>query len=225
MHQSTALLPYHLFDPEAEFCVVERRLPHWSQAGAICFITWRTFDSMPNEVLDEWHGMRKRWLKDHGINPDDVAWRCHLQRLKPKLTSDFFSNLGNRWLDALDASHGACFLRQPVLAETVAKSLHHFDGSRYVLFDFVVMPNHVHILVAFPDEKAMLVHCESWKHFTATQINRHLLQRGRFWQQDGFDHLVRSQNQFDYLRRYIADNPAKACLRLGEYLHYSRALR
>src|SRR5262249_17483723 len=106
----------------------------------------------------------------------------------------------------------------------VATSLHHFDGERYVLLDFVVMPNHVHILVSFPDEEAMLAQCESWKHFTATQINRRLKQRGRFWQQDAFDHLVRSGEQFEYLRCYIAENPKKAGLRSGEYAHYSKQL-
>jgi type I restriction enzyme R subunit len=94
-----------------------------------------------------------------------------------------------------------------------------------LLLDFIVMPNHVHILVSFPDEQAMLAQCEGWKHYTATQINRRLKQRGRFWQQDAFDHLVRTEKQFEYLRRYIAENPAKAGLRPGEYVHYSKDFR
>ncbi len=48
--------------------------------------------------------------------------------------------------------------------------------------------------------------------------------QGRFWQQDGFDHLVRSVEQFDYLRRYIADNPRKARLRAGEYVLESKPM-
>jgi len=78
--------------------------------------------------------------------------------------------------------------------------------------DFVVMPNHVHLLAAFPDEGSMLAQCESWKHYTATKINRFLGRSSRFWQQDGFDHLVRSVEQFEYLRAYIADNPRRAHL-------------
>ncbi len=115
-------------------------------------------------------------------------------------------------------------MRSPVLAQIVAASLRHFDGDRYELTDFVVMPNHVHVLAAFLDEKAMLEQCESWKHYTATQINRHLGRKGRFWQQDGFDHLVRTAGQFDYLRLYIAENPNKAKLREGEFVHYSKNL-
>ncbi|MBI3823733.1 MAG: transposase [Planctomycetes bacterium] len=91
-------------------------------------------------------------------------------------------------------------------------------------FDFVVMPNHVHMLAAFPDQKAMLAQCESWKHFTAVPINRRLGRKGRFWQQDAFDHLVRSEEQFWYLRDYIANNPVQAGLRPSEYMHYSKPL-
>jgi type I restriction enzyme R subunit len=115
-------------------------------------------------------------------------------------------------------------LRSVELAKIVAESLRHFDDDRYLLFDFVVMPNHVHVLAAFSDEDAMLEQCESWKHYTATRINRRLTQHGHFWQQDGFDHHVRNENQFDGLRRYIAENPQKARLREGEYKHYSRPL-
>ncbi|HEV8061780.1 MAG TPA: transposase [Gemmataceae bacterium] len=110
------------------------------------------------------------------------------------------------------------------MAEIVARSLHHFDGARYLLLDFVIMPNHVHLLAAFPDEQGMLNQCESWKHYTATQINRRLKRKDRLWQQDAFDHLVRSEAQLQYLRKYIADNPARARLKPGEFVHFSKTL-
>lgn len=187
------LLPFHLFDSEGDVLIVERRLPHWSQAGTICFITWRTVDSMPKPVLDRWYDDRARWLQAHGIDPTDANWRQQLNRLDRKVARDFLDAFWNRWHDALDAGHGACVLRRPELAQIVANSLRHFDGQRYLLFEFVVMSNHVHLLASFPDEEAMLDQCESWKHYTATQINRRLSRKGRFWQQDGFDHLVRSE--------------------------------
>ncbi|MEZ6115794.1 MAG: transposase [Pirellulaceae bacterium] len=98
------------------------------------------------------------------------------------------------------------------------------DGEKYDLTDFVVMPNHVHLLVSFFDERAMLKQCESWKHWTARQINLTLGQTGRFWQQDGFDHLVRSEAQFLHFRRYIQRNPVKAGLQEGEFLYFSKPL-
>ncbi|HEX5444385.1 MAG TPA: transposase, partial [Pirellulales bacterium] len=109
-------------------------------------------------------------------------------------------------------------------ATIVSKSLRHFDGQRYVLLDFVIMPNHVHLLAAFPGEDVMLAQCESWKHYLATQINRRLGRKGRFWEQDAFDHLVRSDEQFTYLRRYIAENPRNARLGPAEFQYYSRRL-
>jgi type I restriction enzyme R subunit len=158
----------------------------------------------------------------HGINPTEPNWREKLAELDQRIASAFQEAFWNRWQDALDACHGACVLRMVELAQIVTKSLRHFDDDRYLMLDFVVMPNHVHLLASFPDEKAMLAQCESWKHNLATQINRRLKQNGRFWQQDGFDHLVRNDEQFAYLRRYIAENPKKARLRVGEFEHYSR---
>ena len=106
----------------------------------------------------------------------------------------------------------------------VVDSLLYFDGNRYEMTDFVIMPNHLHVLVAFPDETRMLTQCEEWKRFTAVKINELLGRTGRFWQQDAFDHLVRSDIQFQYLRRYIADNPRRANLKVGEFRHYSKPL-
>ncbi len=218
------LLPFHLFDPEADLRIVERRLPHWSQAGAVCFLTWRTIDSLPKDVLDRWFGDRATWLASHGIRANDPQWREQLQRLDLKLVRDYMDKLWNRWHDALDAGHGACVLRRPELSAIVADSLMRFHGDRYEILDYAVMPNHCHLLAVFPDEEAMLAQCESWKHYTAVQINRRLEQRGHFWQSDGFDHLVRSEAQFEYLRKYIRDNPQRARLKPGEYRHYSRVL-
>jgi type I restriction enzyme R subunit len=86
------------------------------------------------------------------------------------------------------------------------------------------MPNHVHLLVAFRDEEAMLMQCESWKRFTAVKINRFLMRKGRFWEQDGFDHLVRTDEHFQHYRRYIARNPMLARLAAGEFIHFSKPL-
>jgi len=210
------------FAPHAERLVVERHLPHWAQAGVVCFITWRTWDSFPRPVLDGWVAERDAWLSRHGIVPDRYNRHVDLGRLSDEQRREFHRRITARWEDHLDECHGECALRRPELAQVVADSLKHFDGDRYVLTDFVVMPNHVHVLAAFPDADALLAQCDSWKHFTAVKSNRALGRRGRFWQADGFDHLVRSPERFSAPRRYIADNPRRAGLKVGEYFHYSR---
>jgi putative transposase len=243
MNQPAQRLPTNvqLFDRDAEVHVLQRRLPHWSQAGALCFITWRTHDSMPKAVVDDWNAERMRGLARLGIDPNDPNWRQRVTALMPHAEREdhgspyasregpllprvFLDQLSSRWHDALDACHGDCVLRRPELAKIVADSLSHFDDQRYALFDFVIMPNHIHLLASFANEDEMTDQCESWKHFTATRINRLLGRKSRFWQQDAFDHLVRTEEQFAYLRLYIADNPTKAKLRPGEFIHYSRSL-
>jgi type I restriction enzyme R subunit len=211
-----------VFDPKQEFTIVERRLPHWSQAGTITFVTWRTWDSIPEKVLREWQAERNRWLRHQNIDPVANDWEARLRQLDAKLIQECRLLLSDRWNDHLDECHGACVLRNPKLAKIIADGLLFFDGDRYEMTDFVVMPNHVHLLAAFPDDASLLKQCESWKHFTATKINRILGRTGRFWQQDGFDHLVRSSEQFEYLRRYIANNPSRAGLKPCEYVHYAK---
>ena len=67
-HVTSSDPQFQLFDPEQDFQVFERRLPHWAQAGTLCFITWRTWDSIPKPVLQHWLDERNRWLARHGIN-------------------------------------------------------------------------------------------------------------------------------------------------------------
>jgi putative transposase len=209
-----------VFDPKQDYAITERRLPHWSQAGTISFLTWRTWDSLPAPVLQSWIAERDEWLKRHGIAPAASDWEAKLKALGSAALREYQLHVSDRWNDHLDECHGACVLRQPELAKIVADSLAFFNGDRYEMTDFVVMPNHVHVLVAFPDENSMLRQCDSWKHFTALKINRALNRKGRLWQQDGFDHLVRSTEQFDCLRSYLENNPKRANLHARESIHW-----
>ena len=85
--------------------------------------------------------------------------------------------------------------------------------------DFIAMPNHVQLLAAFADPDSMRAQFDSGMHFTAVQINKSLGEKGHFWQQEPFDHLVRSVEQYEYLRRYIAEKPVEANLNHREYLY------
>jgi putative transposase len=216
------LRPVRFFDPAVEIAVTERRLPHWAQAGVLCFVTWRTWDSMPPAVVAGWQQQRAVWLHARGIDPNAPDWPRRVNDLPVEAQRAYRSFVAERWDRALDGGRGTCPLRDPTHASVVADSLRHFDGDRYDLFDFVVMPNHVHLLAAFPDADRMRSQCESWKRYTAGRLNKLIGRTGRFWETDSFDHLVRSGEQYDYLRRYIADNPIPAGLRSGEFVHYSK---
>ena len=210
------------FDPNDELLITQRKLPHWAQAGSVVFITWRTSDSMPKSIIERWRAERNRWLVAHDIDPTRKGWKMRVQQLPPELMLEYHERFTTRWHDELDACHGSCVLERPEIAEIVTNSLLHFDGDRYEMLDFVIMPNHVHLMATLSDRQAMLDQCDSWKHFTAREINRQLGTQGRFWQQDAFDHLVRHGGQFRRLRDYIANNPAKAKLRPDQATVWSR---
>ena len=148
--------------------------------------------------------------------------RTELAKLPPTARYKLHWALTQCFEHYLDRCHGACLLRQKEYQKIVRDSLLKFDGARYELTDFVIMPNHVHILAAFPEEGAMQKQCSNWKRFTARQINKELHDDGGFWQIEGFDHLVRTLEYFERYRDYIAQNGPKAGLRPGEYLAYRK---
>jgi REP-associated tyrosine transposase len=215
-------MPFEFFDPTQEVFVHYRKLPHWEQAGATSFITWRTIDSIPEATIRRWRVERAGWLRRHYIEPQSGNWREQLRSLSTAARREFHQHFTQAWMDCLDACHGACQLKSPALSALVAEALLYFDNQEYLLADFVVMPNHVHVLVQFPAEGQCKRRCRAWKHYTATEINLHLGKSGRFWQVESFDHLVRSPEQFAYLRDYIANNGPRAGLRPGEYRAYRR---
>jgi REP element-mobilizing transposase RayT len=213
---------FELFDPDNDVLITQGcHLPHWYQPGVTYFITFRTEDSIPDQVAKQWYARCDDWLRQHGVNRGESDWASAVAKLPRAARREFHQTFSREYLAHLDRGHGACVLRRPELSLMVADSLHHFDGERYHLGDFVVMPNHVHLLVCLLGETKPDQQCYSWKKFTATKINRQLGQKGRFWQEDSFDHLVRSPEQFEAIRRYVAENPAAAGLREGEF-HYWR---
>jgi len=210
------------FDPSAAWDTYAHWRPHWSQPGAVVFITFRTADSIPAEVIERWDREKERWLRQRGKDTGE-HWSTIVPTLTARERFDFHKQFNRCREEFLDSCHGRCLLRRPELARIVADSLLHFDGQRYLMGDFVVMPNHVHMLAVFSSPDALKNQCDSWLHDTAFRIHQEIGEKGKFWQQEPFDHLVRSPEQYDYLRQYIADNPYNAGLKPGEY--YCRRLQ
>ena len=205
-----------VFDPKAELLIHDRLRPHWGQSGAIVFVTFRTRDSIPNEVLSRWDREKNEWMQVRDLL-NGRHWCDVLPNLEDKPRGEFNQRFNRCREDFLDTCQGRCLLRRPELAKIVADSLMHFDGVRYRMGDFIVMPNHVHFMAAFSDPDGMEEQFDSWMHFTAYKIHQAIGEKGHLWQQEPFDHLVRSESQYEYLRQYIADNPMKARLAGSEY--------
>jgi putative DNA methylase len=162
----------------------ERRLPHWDTADQPLFITFRLHGSLPAH----------RIFPPAGVTGSGEAFIAM-----------------DRLLD--QASNGPLYLSQPEIAELVVKALQHGANKlqRYQLHAYVVMPNHVHLSVT------PKVVATKWlgplKGFTAYRANALLGRQGRpFWQDESYDHLVRSEAEFNRIRTYIEENPVSAGL-------------
>jgi putative transposase len=194
------------FNPYADIRHTENRLPHWQQQGATYFVTFRLADAVPMRLLKQWESEREAWLR---IHPEPWTTEIELEYHQR------FSGAIERWLDA---GHGACLLRRGECAQIVAEALSHFEGVRVAMISFVVMPNHVHALFVQNPEWPLEKLTQSWKRFSASQINKILGRSGSLWQRDYFDRLVRDEKHFANCVRYIRRNPEKAGLSEGEFV-------
>jgi len=213
---------WNCFAPEADVDIAGRNRPHWDQAGAVTFVTIRLDDSMPKEVVKQWIEDQKAWLAARGWKRDSDLDMILSQPDAPRsLQRALIKYREQRWNEDLDRCHGACILRDRVNATIVADSLTKFDGERYDLERFVIMPNHIHLLLQMRTGWRLRQQCESWTRFSARVMHAQLGKSGACWAEP-FDHVVRNVNQFTFLREYIVDNPKKACLTNNEYLLWIR---
>ena len=185
-------------------------LPHWQQDSKLYFVTWRLADSLPAEKLNEWTLERNEWLAQ---NPEPWSKKTE-QEYHEK-----FSQSIDRWLDA---GSGECVLKDPAIGKIVADALLHFDGDRYLMESFVVMPNHVHALFRLAPGIKLEDVLQSWKSFSAKAINTALGLKGALWQREYWDRIVRDSDHRANLLDYIKKNPVRANLEGGTFVYYSR---
>jgi len=98
------------------------------------------------------------------------------------------------------------------IARIVSSALQEFDGARYRLFAWCIMPNHVHVAFRPLPGHSLANIMHSWKSFTAKQANRLLGKRGVFWQREYYDHIIKDENELRRVAEYILGNPIKAGL-------------
>lgn len=116
------------------------------------------------------------------------------------------------YLDSV--KNGPDWLKIATIATIVKESLHHKDGEEYNLYAYCVMPNHVHLLLVIHQiHRPFYMTLKSIKGFSARRANELLDRTGQpFWQAESYDHIVRSQKEFDNIIAYILNNPVKAGL-------------
>jgi putative DNA methylase len=159
-------------------------LPHFDAPDVTQFVTFQLQDSFPITRRVEFEAILNE--------PDDSAKRRKLET----------------WLDR---GHGECWLRQRDVAELVEKVLLEADGRNCQMQAWVVMPNHVHLVVDVWDVPLVKL-VNGWKGKSSREANKLLRRRGQFWQEDYYDTLIRDEAHLKRAIRYTEQNPAKAYL-------------
>jgi REP element-mobilizing transposase RayT len=220
-------------DRRADIEVTSRNLPHWFQVGAAIFVTFRAADSLPREVLLRMACELRDWLARNQLplelangmlEPKSPTYVQLIEQLNFSQQTEFKKLSNQLFHRSLDECHGACVLREPAVAKIVSDAFLKFEGDRYDLDSFVIMPNHVHVIVQFRPGFDLSLIGQSWMRYTARMINKQINRTGVFWQPEPFDHIVRSAEQFDYFHRYIAENPKIANLSAEEYTYWCRPM-
>lgn len=162
----------------------ERNLPHWHPEGKAIFLTWRLYGSLPAAALK------------------------HLATLRAAPGKQFAA--AEKLLD--HGNSGPFWLRDPKIAVLVKESI--LRGERlgqYTLCSYVVMPNHVHVLLEPRLPLSRIT--RGLKGVSSRDANALLGRKGQpFWQEESFDHWIRDGAQFERVRWYIENNPVKAGL-------------
>jgi putative transposase len=192
-------------------------LPHCDHPGLLQTITYRLADSLPATVLEQMD--------------------AELRSLPPERQDAERRKRVEAWLDA---GHGSCVLRLPEAAACVVDTWRHFAGERYDLIAWVVMPNHVHVLIRTYEGVALGKVVQSWKSYTGRRIREMMedmsragtecAQRGRagarrsrelraparqsqgVWMREYWDRYIRDERHFQMTVDYIHQNPVKAGL-------------
>lgn len=164
-------------------------LPHFDGGELAQFITFRLHDALPGSVLVRW----KEELKHEKSGEVEAVMR--------------------RLVEAyLDQGHGSCYLKDPKIATIVQDAFLFHDQTKYRLVAWVVMPNHAHVLCSPCIQHSLAEIMHSLKSYTATEANKMLGRRGRFWQKEYFDRYIRNARHFAKVVVYIENNPVKARL-------------
>jgi len=160
-------------------------LPHFDHPGLVQGITFRLADALPAPVVES--------LAMEFKKSTDLAKRARMEHF-------------------LNAGYGACYLRDPRIGRLVEDALLYFDGERYRMIAWVVMPNHVHALIETVDRYPLHAILHSWKSYTASQANQILGRSGKFWYPEYFDRYIRDEGHLARAVDYIHENPVKAGL-------------
>jgi REP element-mobilizing transposase RayT len=186
-----------------EIAVTKRgRLPHWQAKHAIYFVTWHLAEALPASVIARLRAERDAEYKRIVSTRGSLTW-AERRSIEVALIDEC-----QRFLDAQPGVLG-----DHRAAQIVHDSLLHFDGERYFLYAWCVMPSHVHVVFSATDGHKLSEIQHSLKGFTSREINKLLGRSGQLWQPEAFDRCIRDAEEFKRTVEYVVNNPVKAALR------------
>lgn len=165
-------------------------LPHVQQDRVVYFVTFRLGDSISARRREALVARRDEWLK---ANPEPHS---------PEQEREFRAIWTVKIENLLDAGYGSCLFRDEKLRNILEETLMREDGVRYAMGDFVIMPNHVHLLVCMLGDNLLSEAVGAWKSISARKIGGKSI-----WMDEYFDHAVRNDADLNRFVRYIRENP------------------
>ncbi|HTE20459.1 MAG TPA: transposase [Armatimonadota bacterium] len=179
-------------------------MPHWEREGAAYFVTFRLAGTLPAAIAEQWRREREH------LHMDEPGSDESRQRARA---------LHARFDVQLDQGEcGPRFLAVPEVAEMLCSAVEYFRDERYDLLAYVVMPNHVHLMLrplfngATGRVWALDALMHSLKSYSAHRANRMLRQTGAFWQREYYDHVIRDDDECAWYADYTLRNPVAARL-------------
>ena len=150
---------------------------------------------------------------------EDERLRCYLA-IPEKQRKHFERDEARKLHLELDRCHGCCLLGVKENAETLRQAMLHFHGERCWAGDFIIMPNHVHLLVQPFDDHPLEDWLRSVKSYSARRFEREPMPEGRVFQQESYDRIVRDRAELERYRKYIAENGLKAGLPESGFVYH-----
>jgi REP element-mobilizing transposase RayT len=179
------------------------RLPHWEKEEGLYFITFHLADSLPRPVV-------AKIAERHRILETSKLANANLLPEQKALLADYSHT---RIEEYFDRGAGSCPFLDMRISGAMAAALRFREGKHYRLLAWCVMPNHVHVVVRlFPGQELAKV-IKAWKNFSAKAVNQALGRKGRFWQREYYDRLIRNGDELDRAIGYVLENPVKAGLK------------
>jgi REP element-mobilizing transposase RayT len=99
----------------------------------------------------------------------------------------------------------------------IAAALQHYNGDRYRLAGFVVMNDHVHVVVEPAKGNRLETIVQNWKSYTAHCLRRDRSRSSHVWMDEYFDRVLRNEMELAEKLKYICDNPRRRWPELNEY--------